>query len=262
MGRYIDSLFLASATFSVMFTVLSFTGKDFRLVGLVAAISAFCAGIITNKLAGKTRKLRLKRRRKIAEKKAKALIYADEKSALSAIFRMLLKKYRLHSETFDQGCVIFKEGEKEIRYALIVFRKFKVSADDLLSAWREIRKKQMADKIIFAIPGKSDPDVKLMPVRLMNPDCQLIDKNRIRKLIRKYDIDVPQADLPKRASFTVRIKAYINRKRALRYLSCALLLAGNYIVFGRILYLVFASALAFVCIFSLFSANRYEFLSD
>lgn len=262
MGRYFDVAFFSLSSFMVFFLLLSFTERDIRIISTISALSAFCVGVIVNMLIKKTKLFKNRRRRSLTDKKVKSLIYADESDALVAVFTLLSKKYHLHDERKDGGYLIFREGTKEIRYALIVIRKFKASPDDLLSIWREIRKKKVADKIVFSIPGKSDPDIKLMSVRLTCPDVQILDKVRLKKLIRKYDLEIPYVTQGKRARFSVRIRAFINRKRALRYIACALLLGINYIFFGKILYLIFASVLAFASVFSLMSQNEYEFLSD
>ena len=55
-----------------------------------------------------------------------------------------------------------------------------------------------------------------------------------------------------------RLKVYVNRKRALRYIAYALLLGINYVLFGHMLYLVFSSVLAFIAAFSMLSGNSYE----
>ncbi len=262
MGRYLDVAVSSSAAFFVLFMLLSFTEKDMRLVYVLSAVAAFCVGVLINKVLKKTKLMKKRKRRSLSDKKVKALIYADESDALKGVYGVLSKRYRLHDERADNGCLLFREGAKDIGYALIVVRKFKASPDDLLSAWREIRKRKSADKIVFAIPGKSDPDVKLMPIRLTSPDVQIVDRIRLKKLVRKYDLEIPAQTNEKRMRFSVRIRAFINRKRALRYIACALLLTINYILFGQILYLIFASVLAFASVFSLLSQREYEFLSD
>ncbi len=262
MGRYLDVAFVSSGAFLVLFVILSFTGKDARIIGLLSAISAFCIGVLINAFIKKAKKRQARKKRSMSQKKVKALIYADEKDALNAVYGLLTKKYRLHSERLDAGCLLFNEGAKEIRYALVVLRKYKISPDDLLAVWREIRRKHLADKILFAVPGKSDPDVKLMPIKLTNPDVQILEKSRLIKLARKHDLEISVPQAEKRVRFLYRIKSFINRKRALRYIACALLLTLNYIFFGKMLYLIFASVLAFAAVFSLISQSQYEFLSD
>lgn len=262
MGRYLDAVFSSCAVFLVLFFLLSFTEKDIRIITVVSAVSAFCTGVLVNALCKKAAFLKKRRKRSLADQKVKNLIYSDESDALKGVYGILSRKYRLHDERTDAGYLYFREGAKEIRYALIVLRKFKVSPDDLLSAWRDIRKRKTADRIVFVIPGKSDPDVKLMPVRLLSPDVQILDRMKLKKLVRKYDLEIPMNKAARREHFSVRIKAFINRKRALRYIACALLLTINYILFGQILYLIFAFVLAFVSAFSLLSKGDCEFLSD
>lgn len=262
MGKYLDTAFSSLITFYVLFFLLSFTGKDVRLICLISALSAFCMAVIVNAILKRTKKIDLKRKRKLSDKKVKSLIYLDERDALNSIYQLLSKKYRLHDEIFDSGALLFREGSRETRWALIVIRKFKASPDDILSVWREIRKKSFADKILFVIPGKSDADVKLMPIKLMSPDVQILDKAGLKKLVRKYDLDIPESFNKKTQGFSLRIKSVINRKRALRYIGCALLLLINYIFFGQILYLIFAFVLSFASVFSLLSQTQYEFLSD
>lgn len=262
MGRYLDVAFFSSSAFLILFVLLSFTERDIKEISIISAVTAFCVGVIANAILKRTKLIKKRRNRSHADKKVKALIYADESDALKAVFGVLSKKYRLHDERKDAGRLYFRDGAKEIRYALVVIRKFKASPDDLLSVWREIRKKNSADKIVFAIPGKSDPDVKLMPIRLISPDVQILDKARLKKLVKKYDLELPETVKLSRIKLSVRIRAFINRKRALRYIACALLLLFNYLFFGKILYLIFASVLAFASVFSLVSQNEYEFLSD
>ncbi|MBR3928728.1 MAG: hypothetical protein IKJ65_06990 [Clostridia bacterium] len=262
MGKYLDTFSFSLSSFLIMFTLLSFTEKDIRLIGVLSAVTAFLVGVIVHWVLKRTPILKFRRRRNESEKKIKALIYMDENDALNSVYGLLSQKYRLKDSILNAGCMLFKEGEHETRYALVVIRKFKVSPDDILSKWREIKKNMSLEKIVFAIPGKSDPDVKLMPIKLASPDVMILDKIRLKKLLRKYDFEITTHALRKRIKFKQRVKAFISRKRAVRYIAYALLLTVNYILFGSILYLIFASLLGFAGVFSFLSENESEFLSD
>lgn len=260
MGKYFDTAFLSVASFIVMFTLLSFTEKDMRLVGVMSALAAFCVSVLFNAVLKKTGQQKTKRRKNSASKKVKALIYAEENAAINAVYMLLKKKYRLHSEFADNGYLMFKENVKETVYALCVIRKYKVSQDDVLSVWRDLKRKGTAKKILIVIPGKADADVKAMPLKLKVPEIQILDKLQLKRLIKKYDMEIALDTNEKPDRPGARLFLFINRKRALRYIGCALLLAWYYLMFGQILNLVFASILAFVSIFSLLSDNTYESL--
>ena len=262
MGIYLDAAFLSAGTFVFFFYLLSFSQKDVRLIAIVSALSAFCVGVLSNKFLKKTKLMKSRKRRTMQDRKLKALVYSDETQALNAVYGLLSKKYRLHDERICEGRLYFKEGIRDTRYALTVVRKFKSSPDDLLPVWRDIRKNRSADKILFAIPAKCDPDIRILPLKLTSPDVQILDKTQLKKLLRKYDADLPLESKEKKMNLSARLRIFLNRKRALRYFAYALLLYFNYILFGKALYLIFASMLLSASVFSFFSDRRYEFLSD
>ena len=262
MGKVLDIAFVSAASFLGMFILLLFTDKDIRIIALLSAISSFCTAVLINFFIEKRRTKRRLVKRKNAKANIKSLIYRDLEDALEKVYTLLSNQYRLDNKRLDSDFIFFNEGSSKCMYALFVFRKYKVSMDDIVSVWRRVRKDTSVKKIIIAVPGKMDSETVLLSMRMTKPEIRFIDKKALVRLAKKHDMKTDSSASQKRIRFSQRLKIYINRKRTIRYSAYALLLLVYYLSVGRILYLIFSAFLAFLSVFSLLSKNEYESLFD
>lgn len=246
MGKYLDTAFFSSFGFFVMFILLSFTDKDIRIVGLVSALISVSLGVIVFYLLERYRKRKTKRKKSEAVRFVKSLIYKDQKEANESAFEILKDRYNLlKTEAYTTLCT-FKEGIGEEVNGLYVIRKFKASPDDILTVWREEKKKGMVSNILFIVPGKADPDIRGMSCKLSSPGVRIAEKSFIKSMYRKYGKKEEYKSTEKKFSPFKTIRMYINKKRAFRYLLYALLLVVYYLLTGSLIYFLMGGALMMI----------------
>ena len=258
MGKYLDMAFGASLMFLVMFIALSFTGRDIRLIGAVSAAASISLSVLIGAFIDRSRKRARINKRSKAAQFTKGLIYLENRNANERVFDLIKDKYALKKQREEDGCLLFKEGENESIRALSVIRKYKCSPDDILSLWREIRRKGYIASVLFAVPGKMDSEVKALMYKLSSPGIRILEKSEIRLLFRKYGAIEEDMKAEKPVHPIKTIKAYINKKRAFRYLLYALLLIVYYVFTGLKSYFVFGGVLLLFSCLSLFSQSKTE----
>ena len=258
MGKRMDTAAFLIFFFLIMFLCLLFTGKDARLLAVLSALSAICALVVVRSIQRKMKPRVLRKKRIVASKRVKGLIYKDNMDALNEVMLLIKQKYNIHSIMQEGGRMYFKEGASEDQYEICIIRKYKASPDDILSFWREAKKIKPIKGIVFLIPGKMDADVKLMRYKIDRPSVMTLDSAALKTLYRKYGaFEEAETGNVKRMRPIAFIKGAVNRKRALRYLAYALLLAGYYLISGNEIHIAIGAFLFFISLFSFFS-NAYS----
>ena len=258
MGKRLDIVASFGIFFMLMFGMLLFTGKDVRIISVLAAICALCLSVIIKSIQKKAKVFSFRRRRNSASRRVKALIYKENKEALNEVIAILKKKYPIHSVSMEGGRMYFKEDALEEQLEICIIRKYKASPDDILAFWREARKIRPVRGILFLIPGKTDSDVKLLRYKIDQPKILILDSSALKMLYRKHG-QPEQIEFKEKRIWPIHfIKSAINRKRALRYLAYALLLTVYYLLSGNLLYLFIGAFLIFICLFSFFSNTNSD----
>ena len=253
MGKRMDMAALLAMVFIAMFALLLFTGRDVRIIAVLSAVSALCAGVVGKSIHKKAKANVFRRKRNLASKWTKGLIYKENKDALYEASELLAKKYSIHSIVLEGGHMYFKEGMSEDEYELFIIRKYKSSPDDILSVWRETKKGKPVKGILFLIPGKMDQDIKLLRYKIDQPGILILDSNALKTLYRKYG-QIEQTAFKEKSVRPIHfLKSAVNKKRAFRYFAYALLLTGYYLLSGNWLYLSIGALLTFMSLFSFFS---------
>lgn len=248
-----DSVFAGALTFMVVLFALSVTGRDSRVCAAIALIAAYCACVIARGFMNK--RPRLRKRRLLADKRVKALIYLDSLKAHEEVFKLLSARYPISDASFESGHIRFTHMHSE-QSILCVIQKLRVSPDDLLTAWRAHGQGGSARAIVVCIPGRSEQDVRVAALRLSKPNVVVIDKRQLRAMTRKHGkLEAPEARARGVRPMEV-LHSFVTRRRAWRYLLYACLLNAYYLITGKALYLAFS--LALVCVTALSLSKREE----
>lgn len=255
MGKTLDSVLLFAFTFLCAVFVLALTGLDVRVSALLAlAASGSALGVV----AGWPRGRRKRRVRKSqADKQVKALVYADAETAHNTVFSLLKTRYPVDKGEFAGGHLRFVHAQFEDA-RLFVIQKLRVSPDDVLAAWRAHGEGAPIKALIIAVPGKSDPELRVIAYRLKNPNVVLADRALLRRLTRARGYREPSAPERRPAAPFRALRGYISRGRAIRYLAYSALLSAYYLLTGHAAYLFSGLALCALSAYSLFSAPEPE----
>lgn len=256
MGRKMDIAFTSSLVFLVMFILLSMTDKDIRLIGVMAALSGVCAGIVVSRIT--KRKMGYREKRKSARRFSKSLIYMEADEALKRMFEILKDRYHLKEYGFSDECLLFTEEADEEMCALVVIRKFKSAPDDFLNHWRKIRKTTNAKKIVFAVCGKLDSDARSLTLKLKDPKIRLLDASDIRLIYLKSGKKQAQEAPGARVSPLYALRMYISKKRAVRCMLYALLMIFYYLLTGFYAYIVVGGVMMLISIIGMSSFSASE----
>ncbi len=242
MGKALDTAFAGAFTFLTVLLLLSLTGRDSRLCAAIALLAAYCACVIAKSIFRKRPRLSLNRRRVLADRRVKALIYQDAAKAHEYVFTLLQQKYPISKPSFENGHMRFTHMDAE-KSVLCVIQKLRVNPDDILNAWRN-HGREGDRAMVIAVAGRSEQDIRVAALRLKDPTVTVFDKKQLRALARKsgaLDSDGarPFAQHPLKA-----LSGFITRRRAWRYLLYACLLNAYYLVTGGKMYLLASLALA------------------
>ena len=255
MGKTLDSALLFAFTFLCAVLTLTLTGLDVRVSALLAlAASGSALGIVA---AWPSRKRGKRVRKSQADKQVKALVYADAETAHKTVFSLLKTRYPVDKSEFAGGHLRFVHAQYEDA-RLFVIQKIRVTPDDVLAAWRAHGEGAPIKALVIAVPGKSDPELRVIAYRLKNPNVVLADRALLRRLMRVRGISgTPSADRLKTSPIRA-LRGYVSRGRAVRYLAYSVLLSAYYLLTGHAAYLFASLALCAFSAYSLFSAPEPE----
>ncbi len=242
MGKALDTAFAGAFTFLTVMLILSLTGRDSRLCAAIALLAAYCACVIVGKIFKKQPRLSFNRRRILADRRVKALIYQDAAKAHEYVFSLLKRKYPISEPSFENGHMRFTHMGAE-RSVLCVIQKLRVTPDDILNTWRNHGRDADRAMVIAAV-GRSEQDIRIAALRLNNPTVTVFDKKQLRALARKYGAYDSGTTRRGTAHPLKALSGFITRRRAWRYLLYACLLNAYYLVTGGKMYLLASLALA------------------
>lgn len=255
MGKTLDAILLCAFTFLCAVLALTVTGLDLRLSAIAALIMAGCTFVIVSERSERKRRKRVRKAQ--ADKQIKSLVYAGAKSAHEAVFSLLKARYPVEAGEFSGGHMNFVHAQYEDA-RLFVIQKLRATPDDVLAAWRAHGENAPVKALVVAVPGKSEPELRVIAYRLKNPNVVLIDRAMLRRLARIRGInETPSASVRKTHPFKA-LRGFISRGRALRYLLYAFLLSAYYLLTGHAVYLFAGLTLCVFAAYSLFSAPEPE----
>lgn len=255
MGKTLDAVLLCAFTFLCAVFVLALTGLDLRLSVFAAlAASASLLGVITKHPFSKRRKRVSKAK---ADKQIKALVYANAKVAHETVLSLLKARYPVEQGEFAGGHLHFTHAQYEDA-RLFVIQKLRSTPDDVLAAWRAHGEGAPIKALVVAVPGKSDPELRVIAYRLKNPNVVLVDRAMLRRLARRNkSVEVPSSNTRKADPFRV-LRGFVSRGRAIRYLAYSALLSVYYLLTGHASYLIAGLALCAFSAYSLISPSEPE----
>ena len=108
MGKQMDMVASFAISFMLMFGMLLFTGKDVRVISVLAAICALCFSVIVKSIQKKAKVFSFRRRRNSASRRVKALIYKENKEVKR-------KKALISGENHVEVTIYYKDGTIETR---------------------------------------------------------------------------------------------------------------------------------------------------
>ena len=255
MGKTLDNVLLCAFTFLCSVFVLALTGLDLRLSVFAAlAASASLNGII----AGWPFKKRRKRIRKAqADKQIKSLVYASAKTASETVLSLLKGRYPVEQGEFAGGHMSFTHAQYEDA-RLFVIQKLRATPDDVLAAWRAHGEGAPIKALVVAVPGKSDPELRVIAYRLKSPNVVLVDRAMLRRLARRNAAIEVHSSNTRKANPLFVLRSFVSRGRALRYLAYSALLSVYYLLTGHASYLAAGLALCAFSAYSLISPSEPE----
>ncbi|MBQ3080342.1 MAG: hypothetical protein IJC48_10155 [Clostridia bacterium] len=259
MGKTLDAIIFSLFGFSSVLYMLLSSGIKMNISLILSSLIFLSLYIILKAVFSFRFPLTRHKRKLLAEKRVKSLIYQEPEKAHISVFSYLQKRYPLKNPSFSSGRLYFIEGEGE-KAALCVLQKLRVNPDDILTAWRTHGKTSQIKSLVVAVPGKSETEIKAAAYRLTNPSVVILDKPMLRKLFAKYEkSEAPDERIRRIPAFTA-LRSYVTRRRSFRYLLYALVLIANYIFFGKKLYLISGLFLLTLSLFGMYLPKEPESL--
>lgn len=250
MGVLLDVACACALSFLLFLLAFMSFIKNTVLAALIALVACVCVGVIVFRLLKKKPRLTRRRKRLLSDKYVKSLCYMDCEKAHEEVMKLLSGKYPISDAVYANGCTRFTHAHSDSAL-LVVIQKLKASPDDLLSAWRTHGRASGVGDMVFAVPGRSEQDIRVTAMRLKSPNAIVLDRKQLRSLARKY-AQLRDGDYKRRRPHPLRaLSAFITRRRAGHYALYALILIFYYIITGGAIYLVASAALIAVAAMSL-----------